>query len=686
MLHIAAAASILAAAAAGEPPAPAPAPAAGAPPAGPAPANGVIAYDQAFFASANPANAFEMIQRLPGFAFDEGDSVRGFEGAAGNVLIDGKRPITKTDDLEEILRRVPASAVARIELIRGGAPGVDMQGKAVLANVVRKDGGGFRGLAAVANNHVYDGRNAVGVRLEASGGTGQRNWEASARWGEGIDDGAGEGPRTRVDRNGAPLRLAAMDANGNGETTTLTGAYEMPALGGTLRVNGRLFQDFFDYDEVQFVTFPGPDVERSHDGDDTREAELGLRYSRPLNARSNLELIGLFQRGEELFGASFAQTGYTEAFNLDRETGESIVRGVLSYRHSPSLSFEAGAEGAFNQLESQTRYVKQGAPVDLPAANVKVEEKRGEVFAKAVWKPRPAWTVEAGLRGEGSAVSSEGDVGLEKTLYFPKPRLALTWAPNERTQFRARLERTVGQLDFDDFVADSSLSSGDVTAGNPDLEPESAWVAEAAFERRFWTKGALVVAVRHSELSDVVDRAPVFGATETFDAPANIGEGTKDELIVNLTLPFDPIGLKGAQLQAESTWRRSEVTDPTTGESREISDLRPVEWEAHFTHDLPKWRVNWGVDVFGGWRETSYRFDQVYDVKLKTYVRPFVEWKPQPDLAVRLELPNVTERGLRYTRTVYEGPRGANPVAYVDDRDYQFGRMYYLRVRKSFGG
>jgi outer membrane receptor protein involved in Fe transport len=678
MLHAAAFASVLAMA---QPQADAAAP----PLVAVQPAEGVISYDAAFFAAGAPANAMEMIQRVPGFAFDNGDSVRGFEGAAGNVLIDGKRPITKTDDLEEVLRRVPASAVERIELIRGGAPGIDMQGKAVLANVVRKPGGGFRGLAALANNHVYDGRDALGVRLEASGGDGVRSWELGVRGGAGIDDGAGEGPRVRINASGAPLILSAIDSEGNGDFWTATGAYETPALGGVLRVNGRLYQDLYDYDEVSLVCFPEVRTERSHDGTDERELELGLRYSRPLGSKTSLEVIGLHQAGELIIGASFAKPGYDEVFDLDRNTTESILRSVVSYRHSPTLSFELGAEGALNKLESHTAYRQLGAPVALPAANVEVEEQRGEAFVKAVWRPTPKWTVEGGLRGEGSAVSSEGDVRLEKTLYFAKPRLALTWAPSEGTQLRGRIERTVGQLDFDDFVAESSLNTGVVTAGNPDLEPEKAWVLEAAIEQRFWAKGAIVATLRHSELTDVVDRAPVFGAGDPFDAPANIGEGTKDELILNLTLPFDRLGLKGAQLQAEGTWRRSEVTDPTTGEGREISDLEPVEWEAHFTHDLPQWRATWGIDAYGAYRETSYRFDEVSTFKLKTFVRPFVEWKPKDDLSIRVELPNVTERGLRRTRTVYAGPRGSSPIAYIDDRDIQFGRMFYIRVRKTFG-
>lgn len=680
MIHAAAAASILALAA------PATETTTQAATAPGAVADGVIAYDPAFFAAAAPVNAFEMIQRLPGFAFDGGDNVRGFEGAAGNVLIDGKRPISKTDDLEEILRRLPASAVERIDLIRGGAPGIDMQGKAVLANVVRKPGGGFRGLIHLSNNHVYDGRNALGARLEASGGSGGRNWEAALKWGQGIDDGAGEGPRVRISGSDVTLLSSSLDSEGNNEQGTFTGAYELPLLGGSFRVNGRLFQDLYDYDEDAFVIVPLSRTETNHYGEDTKENELGLRYSRPLTARTNLELIGLFQTGDKAIGSDLYAPGDIQHFNLDRQTSESIVRTVVSYRLTENLSFEVGGEGALNRLESRTRYVQNGAPVVVPAADVEVEEKRGEIFTKAVWRPTAAWTLEAGLREEGSKVTSSGDVVLEKTLSFLKPRLALTWAVDPKTQLRARVERTVGQLDFDDFVADSQLSTGVVTAGNPDLSPESAWVAEAAIERRFWAKGAVVATLRHSELTDVVDRAPVFSATGIYDAPANIGDGTKDELIVNLTLPFDKLGLKGAQLQAEGTWRRSKVTDPTTGEGREISKQRPVEWEAHFTHDLPQWKMNWGVDAYGGWRETYYRYNQVSTTKLKTYVRPFAEWKPQPDLAVRFELPNITERGLRKTLTVYDGPRGANPIAYVDDRDYQFGRMYYIRVRRTFGG
>ena len=196
-----------------------------------------------------------------------------------------------------------------------------------------------------------------------------------------------------------------------------------------------------------------------------------------------------------------------------------------------------------------------------------------------------------------------------------------------------------------------------------------------------------MLTVQHSELSDVVDRAPIFSPSGgVFDAPANIGSGYEQELEVNLTLPLDRLGLRRAQLRGQVEWERSRVTDPTTGEKRRISASRPVEWEAHFTHDLPAWKLTWGVDAFGGWRETNYRFNEIQVRKLKTFVTPFVDWKPRADITVRAEIQNVTERGFRNTRYEYAGPRSTSAFEGVDDRDLQVGRYFYLRIRKTLGG
>ena len=83
-------------------------------------------------------------------------------------------------------------------------------------------------------------------------------------------------------------------------------------------------------------------------------------------------------------------------------------------------------------------------------------------------------------------------------------------------------------------------------------------------------------------------------------------------------------------------------------------------------------------------RKTLFAEAVTYDVR--ELVQPFVEWRPQPDLNIRFELENATQRGLKRTVYSYAGPRSQGGAAAVDDRIYESGRAFYLRVRKTFGG
>lgn len=651
-----------------------------------APQQGVISYPPSFFADFQPANASEMIDRLPGITLDSGDAVRGYEGSAGNVLIDGERPATKSEDLEQVLRRIPASRVERIDLIRGGAPGIDMQGKAVIANIIRKPGGGFRGVAAVALNNSWDGRRAPTVRLEGSGEMGPRKWELGLLGGKFIDDVDAKGTGARISSTGR-ITPVGIDAESDGLNGQLTGVFETPVLGGKVRLNSRLFSEKYKAEDNSEVRGPVTTFERNVDHVRTDDTEIGGTFTRKFGDKTTLEVVGLRQTRNQAIDSDFTN-GITSAFALRRESSESIGRTVLKYRATDRLSFEAGGEYALNKLDSNTRLASNGVPVVLPAADVEVQEDRAELFAKGVWRPTDQWTLDGTLRYESSKISSDGDVVLGKTLSYLKPRLAVTWVPMASTQVRLRLEREVGQLDFDDFVADANFSdSSGVSAGNPDLNPEQAWVGEAAVEQRFWGSGSAILSFRHYEIKDVVDRGPVFAPNgDVFDRPENIGDGTKDELAFQVSVPLARVGLNGATLKGEVTKRWSKVEDPTTHLDREISDLSPVEWEASYIHDVPAWRMTYGVDAYGGFRETSYSYDRVRTLKRRTFVRPFVEYRPRPDINMRLELPNITARGQRRTILTYPGPRNAGGAPSLDDRDYQPGQMVYFRIRKTLGG
>jgi outer membrane receptor protein involved in Fe transport len=655
------------------------------------PEQAVASFPASFFTALNASNAYDMVGKIPGFTLDTGASVRGFEGAAGNVLIDGRRPSSKSDSIDQILTRIPASQVERIDVVRGGVPGIDMQGKTVLANIIRRKGGGLKGLAAVSDGYVLDDqRNAPSLRLEAQGGQNGHAWEVSVRGGFGIDSGSGSGPEVRIAPSGAILSRNAIEARGGGWQSVSAGSYELPLFGGQLRLNGRFFTSNYENHETDIFTLPAGQLNRDHFSDEEVDTEVGSRFSRALGSRTDIELVGLHTTKDENIADIFTQRpGPEDNFRLHRYSTESIGRGVVKFRQTARLSWEAGGEAADNTLESRTRFAEDGVAIVLPSASVHVDEKRWEGFAKVTWRPTEHLTVEGAVREEGSTIDANGDVRVSKSLSFTKPRLAVTWAPSNVWQVRLRYEREVGQLNFDDFVAKSSLNTSTVTAGNPDLNPEQAWVSEAAVEHDFWGAGSLVLTARHYQLTDAVDRAPILlPGGGFFDAPANIGNGTKDEVTVELTLPLDRLTLKGAQLKGFVTRRWSEVTDPTVHERREISNLKPVEWAIHFSQPLPRWNANWGVDTNGGlpWRQTVYRADVIEDVKTKVYVTPFVEWKPRPDIQLHFEIQNVTEGGgIHDTRRQFAGPRNLAGLSYIDDRDTHFGRIFYVRVRKYFG-
>ncbi len=642
-------------------------------------------YPASFFAAEQPATALDMIRLVPGFAFDGGGQVRGFGGAAGNVLIDGARPASKDDGLDEILKRIPAGSVLRIDVIRGGAPGVDMQGKTVLANVIRLTGQGAKLTVSASLTPRDDGRIAEGFRLEGSANTGKTTWEGSLLIGRGFDDGSGVGRRTMSTAAGTVTMRANESALGVGENYKATGAMETPVLGGKLRLNASIFLNPYRYKQADALIDPaGLDLETDHSNQAT--TEIGLRYDHPLGSKAQVESFFLQQFGQSRYKAQYAAPDDVELFRLAKQTSETIIRTTVNVQTLPSLSFQVGAEGDFNWLLDHTRYVVNDVNTSLPAANVRVTELRGETFATATWKAAKTVTIEAGLRVEASRIASTGDVAGGRAFFFPKPRLSVTWSPDEADQFRVRIEREVGQLNFDDFAAGAaSLTNGAVHAGNPALTPQQAWVYEIAYDRRFWGGGEISASVKHYQLSDIIDRAPIFDPSGTYDAPGNIGGGTKDEAIVLLTLPTDRLGLKNGALTVRETFRESRVMDPTTGTARSISGVHPQGGEVHFTQGLPQCKATWGFDIFNQFRETYYRFNEVDTDKLKTYAVLFVEYRPKPDLMLRFEVQNLGGRSFRHVREVYSGPRETSPLDHIDVRDLHGSRGFYLRIRKTFG-
>ena len=646
---------------------------------------GRLDYPADFFTAAQPTTALDMIARLPGFVFDAGGDVRGLSGAQGNVLIDGRRPASKSEDLESLIRRIPASQVLRIEVIRGGAPGIDMQGQPVVANIVRRQGGSLEGAVSAGAERHDDGRWAGDLGLELSRSlSGARRIEASAELYRYVDEDAGDGPRERRDIFGALIRASQADQTGGGEGGRLSAAWTQPLAGGTLSANGLVSTEAWDWSLDDRRTHPSPDLSRVLEKEEEVEAELGATWERPLSS-GRLQIVGLQRWGDETLTSSSADTEGRERFDSEETTGESIGRISLTRILSPRLTLDGGLEGAFNWREGQAFSEEDGVEIELPSLDVRVEERRAEVALSATWRPAPRWSVEAGLRVETSELSQSGETETVRALTYAKPRVNTVWTPDENSEWRLRIEREVGQLDFGDFITSASLDTGQVSAGNADLRPAAKWVVEGTYERRFWGEGALTLTLINEAIEDAIDRVPVVSPSGVFDAPGNIGDAERRVAQARLTLPLGRLGVEGGLLKTFVEAAHTEVTDPTTGERRRMSGYAPFESEVEFTQDLPAHRMKWGVSAYFGSAYRDYRFDQTSEEFTEPWWSAFAEWKARPDLVLKLQVENITGRGYRFDRIIHDGPRDVSPVAVVDARRQTFGPYVALRLRRTFG-
>ena len=168
---------------------------------------GTQAFTPDYFASSNPADAYDMVRKLPGFELIEVDEeVRGYTGSRGNVLFDGRTPSGKQESLEQMLRRIPASSVVRIELIRAGAGATATGGYSVVANVVRRNETATSASLLAGLSAAPEVGARPDFRAEISTQRGNRRLEGVAALETEVDDDSGKG--TLVEREAAGATMS----------------------------------------------------------------------------------------------------------------------------------------------------------------------------------------------------------------------------------------------------------------------------------------------------------------------------------------------------------------------------------------------------------------------------------------------------------------------------------------------
>lgn len=654
--------------------------------------DGRVRYDAGFFAPYAPGSAKDIIDRIPGFTFQGSDlDVRGFGGAAGNVVINGQRPSSKSDSLSTILSRIPANRVLRVEVGPGDLFGAEFSGRPQVANLVLDDVGGLSGTFDGRLARGYTGRLAPRGTLSGLWSSGRSSFSAALAYDN--SDYVEAGPDliyTLPDRTLIERRDKVNDVHDQETALSASWAFD----GGANRsahLNGRVAYGDYNLEQRSHVTPIGGTVRDDRLGElyESWSYEVGGDITRPL-AGGGLKLLGLYSRRDRdhadvAYNRVAGRTigGYEQ--NLTDRHDEAIGRVTWSRGDVAGWSVETGVEGAFTRLDSKVDlYLIDNAGarqrVDLPVDQAIVSEYRGEAFVTAGRALTPRLRIDGGLTYEASRLTVRGDADAKRSLSFLKPKLTLDWRPKGQWHLQLSATRTVAQLDFEDFISSAELTNDRVNGGNADLLPQRAWEFLITAERPLLGDGRLQIKVGTNRISLLQDRVPT---PEGYDAPGNLGNARESFVGGTLDVPLGVLGIKGGRLTLRGTLWDSAVRDPYTHRNRHFSGWNSWEAVAEFRQDLG--RFAWGGGYYSSPAATSYRRDEI-DMRNggEPYISVFAEYRPAQRTTLRLSVDNLFAVPSRRTRTFY-APDRSNPDPWlIEYRSRNQHAVVMLKLKHSF--
>ena len=684
-------------------------------PGAPAQSSRTTTYDAAFFAPYAPRTAYDIVQRVPGFQLDLGSTqsatgsvdVRGFAGTAGNVVINGARPSTKSETVDTTLQRIPAQRVVRVELGPGDLYGSDYAGKSQVLNVVLSDAAGFDANVTANATRRYTGYIQPNLSANALIRKGPSSLNLSA--GTQRNKQYEEGTDTFVDVPGGDLLEFRRKHNiYYNRDPFLSGAYALErGPDDAYRINARWQPSRFDlfqrnrvtpagapqHDDNLFQHYRDPVFEAG--GDITRPlADGALKFVALATRRKRHDLDQYVQRAGLLEDDAPVNGGFEQLVEAQRN--ETIGRVSWTRSNLLGFSFEAGAEAALNTLDDHVHYSEVDAhgvpvPIHLPIANASVKEKRGEVYVNVGRNITPKLRVDGGINFEFSHLTVTGDANEDRSLKFLKPNLSVDWTPGGGWHAQVTVRRTVAQLDFYDFISVADLSAQRVNGGNAQLQPQRTWEFRGTIDHPLLGDGLVKLDFGHDQVSLLQDRILICdpahpnNAAFCFDAPGNLGTGTRSFAQLTLDLPLSRLWT-GLRIKGGGTLQRTRVEDPISHRMRKWSNFYPNwQWNVDVRRDSGKW--SYGFAVSDNQRFTFYRTDE-FDTNFNgsPYWTAFVEYRPWPSTAVTFDVDNLFGTSANRERLLFRPNRAQPNFVFDETRERNRHQSFGITLKRSFGG
>ena len=585
-------------------------------------------YEPGYFAQFQPNTARDMIRQVPGFTLQGGDGgERGFGQASLNILINGRRPSSKSSDAGDILGRIPANKVKRIDIVDGATldiPGLTGQ----VANILTKQG-------ELTGSWEYAARFEDGTKpqllegeVSLSGSTDNFEFVANLDIGqftrttigeEQFFDGQGNlfedrSERLSFSRNRPTLNLNLTFTPDSGHVANLN-------MRGQLRRRRDSVREGFE------AIRPSGNTGQSFATDEKNEYnyEIGGDYAFPVGD-GTLKLIGLhsFENDDNLNtfrNLLIGEPEFRSDFDrLDKES-EYIARAEYSWSAGKTHDWQLSWEGAFNSLDSTTELFQNED--SILQDNVRVEEKRTEAFLTHSWAYSDRVNLQTSIGAEYSELGAVTTDTPPRKFFRPKGFISASYDASDKHIWRARLERGVGQLDFGTFVSSVDLTEDIQNTGNIGIVPTQFWNGELELERKSGgtVSGTAKLFARY--ITDPIDQILFLNdpndPDDDTEGPGNLDSAWRYGIQGNMTWLMDDVIAEGVRLELEGFAQTSSIEDPVTLIDRRINNDIKWQFEMDLTQDVPDSNWAWGVNLELFRQAPFFRRDQRFEAR---FVRP----------------------------------------------------------------
>ena len=658
------------------------------------------------FMSFKPQTAYNVLENIPGanrllVAINSASQSRGFGSAGDQILINNQRVSGKGNSVSQELRNIQAGDVDYIELIRGTTSELDVQSDGLVINVVLKK------------------------RVESS-----VLWSVGSVTAAGLDNkptgsvvySAGAGDlkyRIGLNHNLYPTHLIIRDQFSSPEqrlTDTytrvrhnwyvedqLTGRVEYPFSDSTaLKLNALYEKVVVD---ATIATTHEDWLASAHNRSqifyDWRRDnwELSGDISHELDTNNDLKLLFISNRlaaDDYIWRESLPDNLPPEPdYRLPRRytTTETVLRGNWKHRLDSRQTLDSGLELAINRHDEDLQFIGQSGAAYHSAERNDIEETRYEAFVNYNLAVSSGFNIQSSLIFERSTLEVATDFSLvtetdtransqsSRTFSYLKPRVNIRYDIDEVYQLRFNYERTVSQLNLDDFVPEFNRDETLLEETNPGLKPEVRDALSLSVEKQWLaTTGSVTLTPYFHRISDLLTEVPLT----TRSGIGNVDSGTEYGISMDTDFGLEAFGLANTRINAGYTWRDSRMTDPFTGQRVAIDSLSNNKWnvEVKQTALLPGLSLSLTLTDSGPYRITRFDYRGRHNTDMTA--NAYLDYQISEQLKLRLSGSHLLRRKTRYHRARHAGLFTENDVWRQEQRSYEREPKYSLTLTGQF--